>query len=164
MHKPDVGKVSRKLRGYHGARICMQKLITPPCVIQDVSNGIFADTGLPGEKLNEGRRSPMEMACDILQVLSEGQAKPTHILQKANMSWNVLSSHLEYLYGHGLVERVGQGGKRIEYRLTTKGRTILQLYEGLRLSLKGVANVYPTRGGFPLIERLEVLPNRVSSW
>jgi predicted transcriptional regulator len=142
----------------------MQKLIKPPCIVKDVSTGIFGDTGLPGEKLNEGRRSPMEMACDILEVLSEGQAKPTHILQKANMSWNVLSSHLEYLYGHGMIERVGQGGKRIEYRLTTKGRTILQLYEGLRLSLKGAANVYPTHGDFPLIERLEVPQRRVSSW
>lgn len=106
----------------------------------------------------------MEMACDILGVLSEGQAKPTHILQKANMSWNVLSSHLEYLYGHGLVERVGQGGKRIEYRLTVKGRSILQLYEGLKLSLRGEANLYPTQGDLPLIEKLEVTTRKVSSW
>jgi predicted transcriptional regulator len=129
-----------------------------------MSSDIFGNIGLPGEQLSQGRRSPMEMACDILEVLSEGQAKPTHILQKANMSWNVLSSHLEFLYGHGLVEKVGQGGKRIEYRLTAKGRSILQLYEGLRLSLKGAANVYPTHDGFPLIERLEVPQRKVSSW
>ena len=106
----------------------------------------------------------MEMACDILGVLSEGQAKPTHILQKANMSWNVLSSHLDFLYSRGMVERVGQGGKRIEYKLTLKGRSILQLYEWLKLSLRGGANVYPTHGDFPLIERLEVPARRVSSW
>ena len=146
------------------ARIRIQKLIKPSCVIEDVSAGIFDDAGKPGEQSNEGRRSPMEMACDILEVLSEGQSKPTHILQKANMSWNVLSAHLENLYDHGLIERVGQGGKRIEYRLTTKGRTILELYEGLKLSLRGAANVYPTHGGFPLVEKLEVTQRRVSAW
>ena len=79
------------------------------------------------------------MACDVLRAISdEGQTKPTHILQKANMNWTVLSSNLEYLYGRGMVERVGRHGKRIEYRLTLKGRSILQLYEGLRMTLGGL--------------------------
>lgn len=104
------------------------------------------------------------MACDVLGVLSEGASKPTHILQKANMSWNVLSLHLDYLYSLGLVERVDQGGKRIEYRLTQKGRSILQLYEGLRLSLSGRANVYPTTEPYPLVERLPMVKRTVSAW
>jgi predicted transcriptional regulator len=104
------------------------------------------------------------MACDILGVLAEGPTKPTHILHKANMSWSVLSLHLDYLYGHGLVERVGQGGKRIEYRLTQKGRSILQLYEGLKLSLSGAANVYPTRDAFPLVERIPSRTGRTSAF
>lgn len=112
--------------------------------------------GPAGEATSQGRRSPLEMACDILETLSEGPRKPTHILHKANMSWSVLSLHLDYLYSKGLVERVGQGGKRIEYRLTQKGRSILQLYEGLKLSLGGAANVYPTKEAFPLVERIPV--------
>jgi predicted transcriptional regulator len=124
----------------------------------------FGGISLPGEQVGQGRRSPLEMACDILGVLTEGPAKPTHILQKANMSWNVLSSHLEFLYDHGLVDRVEQGDKRIEYRLTDRGKAIFQLYEGLRLSLSGRANVYPSREEFPLIERTHVMTRRASAW
>jgi predicted transcriptional regulator len=111
-----------------------------------LTSELFATTGLPTEEYQEGRRSPIDMACDILRVLSEGQAKPTHILQKANMNWNVLSSNLDYLYGHGLVDRIGRRGTRTEYRLTLKGRSILELYEALKLSLKGVASVRPASG------------------
>ncbi len=79
----------------------------------------------------------MEMICDILGVLSEGPTKPTHILYKANMSWKVLSSCLDYLMGRGLVEREDQGGKRSTYKLTQRGRSILKLYDDLRQSFNG---------------------------
>jgi len=79
----------------------------------------------------------MEMVCDILGVLSEGPTKPTHILYKANMSWKVLSSYLDYLLLKGMVEKHGDEGKRIVYRLTDRGRSILQMYDGLRVSLAG---------------------------
>jgi len=87
--------------------------------------------------LSQVRRSPMEMVCDILGVLSEGPTKPTHILYKANMSWKVLSSYLDYLLLKGMVEKHGDEGKRIVYRLTDRGRSILQMYDGLRVSLAG---------------------------
>jgi predicted transcriptional regulator len=83
----------------------------------------------------------MEMVCDILGVVSEGPTKPTHILYKANMSWKVLSSYLGYLLKRGLIEKEDQGGKRSTYILTQKGRAILQLYDGLRLSLNGTVSV-----------------------
>jgi predicted transcriptional regulator len=100
---------------------------------------MFADVTLPGEDAQEGRRSAIEMACDVLKVISdEGQTKPTHILQKANMNWSTLCSNLDYLCVRGLVERVSRHGKRIEYRLTLKGKSILELYEGLKFSLRGL--------------------------
>ena len=91
----------------------------------------------PEDPLGQVRRSPMEMVCDILGVVAEGPAKPTHILYKANMSWRVLSAYLDFLLQRGLLEKKDQGGKRCVYTLTQKGRSILQLYDGLRLSLKG---------------------------
>lgn len=94
------------------------------------------------------------MTCDILGVLSEGPTNPTRILQRANLGWKVLASRLDYLNGRGLVEKVVLGERRIEYRLTEKGRSIFRLYESLRLSLSGAANVYPTAEVYPLIERL----------
>jgi predicted transcriptional regulator len=93
--------------------------------------------GLPGETLGQARRSPMEMVCDVLGVLSDGPTKPTHILYKANMSWKVLAAYLDYLVGKGLVEKEEQGNKRSTYKLTDRGKSILQLYEGLKLSLTG---------------------------
>ena len=113
-------------------------------LVRNVSVGTFVDVAPPAAQSQEGRRSPIDMACDILRVLSEGQAKPTQILQRANMNWTVLSSNLTYLYGQGMVERVGKHGTRTEYRLTIKGQSILQLYEELKLSLRGVANIHPT--------------------
>jgi len=84
------------------------------------------------------RRSPMEMVCDILAVVSQGPTKPTHILYKANMSWKVLTSYLSYLTSSGMVEKEDEeGGKRSTYRLTVKGMQILRLYQGLRESLNG---------------------------
>jgi predicted transcriptional regulator len=94
--------------------------------------------GLPDDLSAQVRRSPMEMVCDILAVVSEGPTKPTHILYKANMSWKVLSSYLRFLTSRGMVEKEeAEGGKRSTYRLTVKGRQILKLYEGLKESLNG---------------------------
>jgi len=115
---------------------------------------LFADAGVAGGQPQEGRRSGIEMACDVLRVISEeGQAKPTHILQKANMNWRVLSSNLDYLYGRGLVERVARHGRRIEYKLTLKGMSILQLYEGLKLNLDGLEG-----------DQMHKRPHRLEQW
>ncbi len=80
----------------------------------------------------------MEMVCDILKVVSVGPTKPTHILYKANMSWKVLSSYLDFLTSSGMLDKADQeGGKRSIYTLTGKGRKILSLYDGLKESLNG---------------------------
>ncbi|MGD0146616.1 MAG: winged helix-turn-helix domain-containing protein [Nitrososphaerales archaeon] len=118
----------------------------------------------PEDPLGQVRRSPMEMVCDILGVVSEGPTKPTHILYRANMSWRVLSSYLDFLLKRGLLEKEEQGGKRSVYTLTTKGRSILQLYDGLRLSLKGSVNVGKDGGVDQILEDVSILgPRKTSS-
>jgi len=119
----------------------------------------------PEDLLGQVRRSPMEMVCDILGVVSEGPTKPTHILYRANMSWRVLSSYLDFLLKRGLIEREDQGGKRSLYTLTIKGRSILQLYNGLRLSLKGTVNVGKDGGVSQILEDASMLePRKTSLW
>lgn len=119
---------------------------------------------LPGETLAQARRSPMEMVCDILGVLSDGPTKPTHILYKANMSWKVLAEYLEYLLGRGMVEREEQGGKRSTYRLTERGKSILKLYDGLKLSLSGAASVTKDREVLGLLgETITTQPRQAPS-
>ena len=105
----------------------------------------------------------MEMVCDILGVLSGGPTKPTHILYKANMSWKVLTTYLDYLTRHGLIEKDDQGAKRSIYTLTHKGRSILQLYDGLRLSLTGAVNVDKNGGIGQILEKAATLEPREAS-
>lgn len=121
-------------------------------------------SGLPGDPSSRGRRSPLEMACDVLRVISEGPTRPTHILHMANMSWRVLSLHLDHLHSRGLVEKFDRGGMRVEYRLTQKGRSILELYEGLVLGISGYANVYPAKETFPLVERIVTNSAQRRAW
>ena len=100
----------------------------------------------PSEALSQVRRSPMEMVCDILKVVSSGPTKPTHILYKANMSWKVLSSYLDFLTSSGMLDKEDQeGGKRSTYCLTLKGRKILKLYDGLKESLNGTLSLETER-------------------
>jgi len=108
-----------------------------------MNGGLFTEVDPLRDRIHDGRRSPIDMACDILGVLSEGQTKPTRILQKANMNWIVLRSQLEYLSSRGMIEKVALRGQRTEYKLTTKGESILQLYLGLKSSLTGLADAHP---------------------
>ena len=105
----------------------------------------------------------MEMVCDILGVVSEGPTKPTHILYRANMSWRVLSSYLDYLMKKGLVDKSDDGGKRCVYTLTSKGRSILKLYDGLRLSLKGAVVVSKDADVGQILENASRLQPRQTS-
>ena len=132
-----------------------------------MSNTPGNNFGLPADFAGQVRRSPMEMVCDILAVVSEGPTKPTHILYKANMSWKVLSSYLDFLTARGMVEKEDQeGGKRSLYRLSQKGRQILRLYEGLRESLNGTITLASTRELDQMVENAATTGPRapVSTW
>jgi predicted transcriptional regulator len=115
----------------------------------------------------QARRSPMEMVCDVLKVISSGPTKPTHILYKANMSWKVLSSYLDFLMLGGMIEKEdADGGKRSVYNLTIKGRRILRLYEGLRESLNGTITLETAEELGTMVEKATTVGNRgsVSPW
>ena len=123
--------------------------------------------GVPGDAISQVRRSPMEMICDILKVVSVGPTKPTHILYKANMSWKVLSSYLDFLTSSQMLDKEdAEGGKRSTYRLTTKGRKVLSLYDGLKVSLNGTISFETQESLGRMLEGAK--PNRprasVSPW
>ena len=119
--------------------------------------------GVPGDSISQVRRSPMEMICDILKVVSAGPTKPTHILYKANMSWKVLSSYLDFLTSSGMLDKEDQeGGKRSTYRLTAKGRKILSLYDGLRESLNGTLSLETSESLGRMLENAKPIGPRVS--
>ncbi|HEV2138411.1 MAG TPA: winged helix-turn-helix domain-containing protein [Nitrososphaerales archaeon] len=73
----------------------------------------------------EKQRSVLRINLDILNaVRDEGDAKPTHILYKANLSHERLVRYLDELRAKGLIE-VTQEGENRTYRLTTKGVSFL---------------------------------------
>ena len=73
----------------------------------------------------EKQRSVLRINLDILNaVREEGNAKPTHILYKANLSHERLVKYLDELTSKGLIE-VTQEGENRTYKLTPKGVSFL---------------------------------------
>ena len=69
----------------------------------------------------EKQRSVLRINLDILNAIrEEGDAKPTHILYKANLSHERLVRYLDDLTGKGLIE-VRQDGENRTYKMTSKG-------------------------------------------
>jgi predicted transcriptional regulator len=78
-----------------------------------------------------GRRSKLEITCDILGVISKGTEKPTRIMQMANVTWDDLIMYLEVLIRNQLLSRHVHG-KRVTYSLTKEGSALLDLYLKLK--------------------------------
>lgn len=69
----------------------------------------------------EKQRSVLRINLDILNAVStEGDAKPTHILYKANLSHERMVRYLDDLTAKGLLE-MKQDGENRTYRVTPKG-------------------------------------------
>jgi len=69
----------------------------------------------------EKQRSVLRINLDILNAVSEeGEAKPTHILYKANLSHERMVRYLDDLTGKGLLQ-MNQDGENRTYTLTPKG-------------------------------------------
>jgi predicted transcriptional regulator len=69
----------------------------------------------------EKQRSVLRINLDILNaVKDEGDAKPTHILYKANLSHERLVRYLDDLTAKGLIEMKADGENRT-YSITPKG-------------------------------------------
>jgi predicted transcriptional regulator len=80
---------------------------------------------------SSGRRSKLEITCDILSVISKGAEKPTRIMQLANVTWDDLIMYLEALIRNQLLSRQVDG-KRVRYSLTARGSALLGHYLKLK--------------------------------
>lgn len=80
---------------------------------------------------SSGRRSKLEITCDILNVISKGTEKPTRIMQLANVTWDDLIMYLEVLIRSQLLSRQVEG-KRVTYSLTARGSALLDHYQRLK--------------------------------
>jgi predicted transcriptional regulator len=73
----------------------------------------------------------------MLRAIGSGAEKPTHIMYKANLSWNVMQSYMKFLEAQGLVLSTVSDGKK-QCHLTDRGFKLLQQFLSISedLSLK----------------------------
>jgi predicted transcriptional regulator len=85
----------------------------------------------------EKARSTLKTYLDILiTVRDEGQAKPTRILQKANLAYDRLNRHLQELVSKQLLEERQEGDSRY-YVLTPKGLEFIDNVRKAEAFVKG---------------------------
>lgn len=121
-----------------------------------------------------GRRSKLEITCDILNVISKGAEKPTRIMQLANVTWDDLIMYLESLIRNQLLSRQAEG-KRVTYSLTHRGSSLLNHYVNLKkeaaplgletITKEGISNAltYPPAIGAQEARRYSILEKRVKA-
>ena len=80
------------------------------------------------QELSEGRRSLLQIRVDILRVVMQGYGKPTQIMYRASLSWNVLQSQLKSFIETGMLE-VEEYGSRRKYNITAKGAEMVGTYQ-----------------------------------
>jgi predicted transcriptional regulator len=80
------------------------------------------------------RRSRMETFCDVLRVLGACPLKPTHIMYKANLSWNVMHECLTVLEKRDLVAQDIEKGAKM-FHLTPQGFEVLGQFLEIRSDL-----------------------------
>ena len=85
--------------------------------------GMAEPRGVP-----EGRRSLLQIKVDILKTVSAGFGKPTQIMYRANLSWNVLQVQLKSFLQSGMLEVIAYGSRR-RYLITPKGTEMVNSYE-----------------------------------
>jgi predicted transcriptional regulator len=78
--------------------------------------------------VSEGRRSLLQIKVDILKAVSAGYGKPTQIMYRANLSWNVLQAQLKSFIDSGMLE-VEEYGSRRRYMITPKGVEMVDSYQ-----------------------------------
>jgi predicted transcriptional regulator len=77
------------------------------------------------------KRSKLEIVYDILRVIRDrnGRIKPTHILYKSNLSYQMMEEYLTELIGKGFImEIVNKKDGKKTYAITEKGLNYLNKY------------------------------------
>lgn len=78
------------------------------------------------------RRTRIDIISDILLAIQNkgGRIKPTHLLYKANLSYQLLGDYIDELSGKGLLteESAGKKGSKKEIVLTDKGFEFINQY------------------------------------
>lgn len=71
------------------------------------------------------RRSNIEIIGDMLKIGENGAGK-TEIMYNANMSYHQLQKYLNFLIGHGFIDKVKVGNPSVTYQVTESGLGLLK--------------------------------------
>jgi predicted transcriptional regulator len=78
------------------------------------------------------RRSKFQLSVEVLDLIKNGETKPTRIMYSANLSWKSLKEIIKALTSQGLIDEtvVSRGHKRAKkrYLITEKGDNVLKYY------------------------------------
>ncbi len=97
----------------------------PANKLDEVSEAEAAQSAKPP---SEGRRSILQIKVDILRAVENGYGKPTQIMYRANLSWNVLQAQLKSFLESGML-KVESYGSRRRYLITPKGSEMIESYQ-----------------------------------
>lgn len=83
-----------------------------------------------------GRRSKLEIIINVLEILQNGESKPSRIMHSANISWNMLNDILDSLISQELVtpidtkviSRKRDKRSKISYNISPKGQNVLRRF------------------------------------
>lgn len=76
------------------------------------------------------KRTKLQIIHDILEVIrsKNGRIKPTHILYKSNLSYQMMEENLNELKQKGFIKE-HINGKNRTYSITEKGQSYLERYK-----------------------------------
>jgi predicted transcriptional regulator len=93
------------------------------------------------------RRSHLEIYIEILTLLSQnGPQKRTHIMQKTNLNFKVLTENLSFLVKQALVEERNIGKAKEVFAVTQQGNNVVKFFSELNKTLpitEGAQNKVP---------------------
>lgn len=90
-------------------------------------------------------RNRLKIINDILTIADDG-AKKTHIMYRANLSYDQLTEYLDFLLGNGLIAKTQDtdfDGSFV-FRATDKGKEFLRTYSELQEVLQHSGEEKPT--------------------
>jgi predicted transcriptional regulator len=93
---------------------------------------------------SRSRRSNMEVKIDVLQAIFEGVGRPTHIMNRTNLSWATCRSFIKSLEELGLVSGSDVKGRK-DYALTEKGGRVVETYANLTAQAGFLQLIAPVR-------------------
>ena len=78
------------------------------------------------------RRGKVEIYIEVLEIIMHGEAKPTRIMYRANLSWKVFQNILTSLLNQGLIkendESTNKDREVKRYEITESGTNVLRYF------------------------------------